>query len=103
METPQTETSAIALMGDTKDSPGTDANATNADYWNCLISESAAAAYLSLVAGTLANKRQDGTGPRFIHISARCIKYRRCDLRDWCDAKLRSSTSDPGPDQAAAA
>ena len=74
----------------------------SADYWNALIGESEAASFLGLVSGTLANKRQDGSGPRFIRISARCVKYRRCDLQEWCNDRLRSSTSDPGPDMEAA-
>ena len=40
--------------------------------------------------------RQRGGGPRFIRISARCVKYRRVDLKAYADARLRSSTSDSG-------
>ena len=74
----------------------------DADYWNSLISELEAAEFLGLARGTVANYRQAGTGARFVRISARCIKYRRHDLKAWCDDRLRSSTSDLGPDKAAA-
>ena len=66
------------------------------DYWNALIHEGEAAAFLNLQPGTLQNYRQAGTGPRFVRISSRCVKYRRCDCRDWSDERLVTSTSDPG-------
>ena len=66
------------------------------DYWQGLIDEKAAAAFLGLTDRTVQAMRQRGGGPRFIRLSARCIRYRRVDLRGWADALLRSSTSDPG-------
>ena len=73
----------------------TDARA-DGDYWNALIDESEAAEFLGLARGTLANYRQAGTGPQFIRISARCIKYTRRLCKAWYDERVRSSTSDPG-------
>ena len=70
------------------------------DYWNALVNEKVAAAFLGLTVRAVQGMRQRGDGARFIRISSRCIRYRRIDLKAWADARLRSSTSDPG--QAAA-
>ena len=72
-----------------------------ADYWHSLIDEGEAADFLGLQKGTIQNKRQAGDGPRFVRLSARCIRYRRIDLKAWADERLVSSTSDPGPKAAA--
>ena len=95
MNSPNTETSA-ALAAGTQPAPGEDG-----DYWNALIDESEAAAFLGLARGTLANMRQAGRSARFIRVSSRCVRFRRADLRQWADERLRSSTSDPGPAEAA--
>ena len=70
------------------------------DYWNSLINEKEASAFLGLSARAMQKMRQVGGGPRYIHLSSRCLRYRRIDLRAWADARMRSSTSDSG--QAAA-
>ena len=67
------------------------------DYWNALIDEKTAAAFLGLTDRTMQAMRQRGGGPEYIVISCRCLRYRRIGLRAWADARLRSSTSDPGP------
>ena len=66
------------------------------DYWNSLINETEAGDFLGLSDRAMQKMRQRGGGSRFIRISARCIRYRRIDLKTWADARLRSSTSDPG-------
>ena len=66
------------------------------DFWFQLIDETAAAEFLDLTPRTMQAQRQRGGGARFVRISARCIKYRRIDLKSYADAHLRSSTSDPG-------
>jgi hypothetical protein len=58
------------------------------------LSESRAAELLSVNARTLQNWRLKGTGPRFVRISSRCIRYRYRDLMLWAEAMLRSSTSE---------
>ena len=65
-------------------------------YWNALIDERAAGDFLGLAARTMQAIRQRGGGPKYISISARCIRYRRLDLRAWSEARLKTSTSDPG-------
>ena len=68
----------------------------DANYWNALIDEKAAAAFLGLKVRTVQGMRQSGDGPRFIRISSRCIRYTRALLKAYTDARLRKSTSDPG-------
>ena len=70
------------------------------DYWNALVDEKVAAEFLKVTPRSMQAMRQRGGGSRFIRISARCIRYRRIDLKAWADARMRSSTSDSG--QAAA-
>ena len=67
------------------------------DYWFSLIDENEAASFLGLVARTLQGMRQRGGGPRYVVISARCLRYRRIDLRQWAEARMQSSTADAGP------
>ncbi len=66
------------------------------DYWQALIGEKIAAAFLGLTDRTLQAYRQRGGGPRYVYISSRCLRYRRADLRAWAEARMRTSTSDPG-------
>ena len=68
------------------------------NYWNSLVDEHVAGAFLDLTHRTMQNMRQHGGGPHFVKLSARCIRYRRVDLRTWADHRLRSSTADPGPE-----
>lgn len=78
------------------ENPGTDWAA----FWHSLIPESEAAAFLGLTPRCLQGWRYRGGGPPFVKISARCIRYRRSGLRAYADARLRTSTSDPGPEPA---
>ena len=78
--------------------PGQEDNGSDGaqDYWFSLIGEKIAAAFLGLTDRTLQKYRQSGAGPRYVHISSRCLRYRRADLRTWAEARMRTSTSDPG-------
>ena len=69
-------------------------------YWHSLIDEKAAADFLGLTDRFMQHRRQQGGGPRYIVISSRCIRYRRTDLRAWSEERLRTSTSDPGQEDA---
>jgi predicted DNA-binding transcriptional regulator AlpA len=60
---------------------------------DALIDEHRAAAFLSLNHRTLQQWRLRGTGPQFIRISSRCVRYRYRDLFDWVEARVRTSTS----------
>ena len=69
-------------------------------YWNALIDEKTAGGFVVLTVRTMQAKRQDGGGPPYIVISARCIRYRRCDLKAWADERVRTSTADDGKQEA---
>jgi hypothetical protein len=65
-------------------------------YWHALIKEEAAAEFLGVTRRSLQKWRQVGGGPRYVSLSARCLRYRRIDLTIWSDGHLRRSTSDLG-------
>jgi hypothetical protein len=65
-------------------------------YWYELIGEGLAADFLDLSVRSMQGYRYRGGGPSFVRLSSRCVKYRRIDLREWIEARLRSSTSDSG-------
>jgi hypothetical protein len=65
-----------------------------------ILNERAAARFIGLKVRTLQSYRYRGGGPKFVRISARCVRCRRIDLEDWAEAKLRSSTSDHGSEGA---
>ena len=68
----------------------------DAGFWYSLIDEEAAAGFLDLSVRTMQGYRYKGGGARYVCISSRCVKYRRIDLREWAEARMRTSTSDPG-------
>lgn len=61
-----------------------------------LITEKDAARMLSISERTLRNWRTRGGGPRFVRVSARCIRYRISDIEDWAAERTRRNTSDLG-------
>lgn len=63
------------------------------DHLTRLINETVAADYLGYSIRALQNWRVRGGGPSFIKVSARSIRYRRCDLMAWAEAKLVPHTS----------
>ncbi len=73
---------------------------SEAEFWNALIDEKAAGDFLDLSPRTMQAMRQRGGGPQYVLISARCVRYRRADLRAWADRRVRVSTSDPGREAA---
>ncbi len=66
------------------------------DYLNELLKETDAAQFLKMSVRTLQGYRLRGGGPKFVNISHRAVRYRRCDLLEWIESKLRTSTSDMG-------
>ncbi len=72
------------------------------DYWNALVNEKTAATYLGVTHRMMQAMRQRGGGPEYTVLSVRCIRYTRARLRAWSEAHLRSSTADPGPEEATA-
>ncbi len=69
-------------------------------FWNSLIREAPAARFLDYSVRTMQGMRYRGGGPRYILMSSRCIRYRRSDLREWAEQRLRTSTADRGPEAA---
>lgn len=65
-----------------------------AEYFDQLLNENDAAAFLSYSVRALQNWRVRGGGPRFVKVSARSIRYRRCDLIAWIDGRTVSHTSE---------
>ncbi len=61
-----------------------------------LLTEREAADFLGVTARCLQAWRYRGGGPKFVRISSRCIRYRKDDLAEWVEERLRSSTSDVG-------
>ncbi|MEQ8708989.1 MAG: DNA-binding protein [Rhodospirillales bacterium] len=64
------------------------------DYLDRMINENEAADFIGYTTRALQGWRLKGGGPRFIKVSSRSIRYRRRDLIEWADARLRSSTSE---------
>ena len=63
-----------------------------------LLKQDAAAEYLSMSPRFLELKRHNGGGPLYVRISSRAIRYFLSDLKSWAQARRRTSTSDPGPE-----
>lgn len=61
-----------------------------------LMTEKEAALLLDFSVRTLQAWRVRGGGPRFVKVSARCVRYRQSDLDSWVEERLRRSTSDRG-------
>lgn len=66
------------------------------DYLQELLKESDTAQFLKMSVRTLQGMRLSGRGPKFVCISHRAVRYRRVDLLDWIESKIRRSTSDMG-------
>ena len=60
---------------------------------DALETERKASDFLGVTTRALQKWRATGTGPQFVRISGRCIRYRRRDLIAWVEARLKSSTA----------
>ena len=60
-----------------------------------LLTTGQAAAWLGYTERMLEARRLRGGGPKYVRISARAVRYRFCDLENFVESCLRSSTSDP--------
>ena len=67
---------------------------------DCLLTERHAADFLNVTTRALQAWRQRSGGPAFIRISSRCIRYRRHELIEWADARLKTSTTADQPERA---
>ena len=61
-----------------------------------LIRQEAAALILGVSPRCLENWRHRGGGPRWVQISSRCIRYRRSDLIQFIDERVKTNTSEDG-------
>jgi len=59
-----------------------------------LITETEAADFLGVTRRALQQWRLNGSGPKYVKISQRCVRYRRIELIKWSEERLRSSTSE---------
>ncbi|MBL4601293.1 MAG: hypothetical protein JKY84_00965 [Emcibacteraceae bacterium] len=69
------------------------------DYLVQMVNEKVAAIYIGHSVRALQNWRIRGGGPKFIKVSSRSVRYRRCDLNIWAESKLVSSTSEAANDR----
>ena len=78
------------------------AQATNASPTHnpdSLLTERQLAEELGYTPRALQQWRRAGTGPKFVRVSARSIRYRRRDVLEWLEEHTRTSTSDTGRGQ----
>jgi len=59
-----------------------------------LLTEAQAAEFLNFTSRALQAWRIRGNGPKFVRISSRAIRYQKCDLQNWIDERIKSSTSE---------
>jgi predicted DNA-binding transcriptional regulator AlpA len=76
--------------------PGSAGGQYPVGYFDQLVTEKEAAKGLGYSVRALQNWRLRGGGPVFVKVSSRSVRYRRGDLRDWTQERLRTSTSDMG-------
>jgi predicted DNA-binding transcriptional regulator AlpA len=62
-------------------------------YLDQLVNEQEAAQALGFTIRALQNWRVRGGGPRFVKVSSRSVRYRRRDLLEWIEQRLRANTS----------
>ncbi len=67
------------------------------EHPDALLVTAEAAFLLGLSHRTLEALRLRGGGPPFVVVTPKAIRYRRCDIDAFIEARRRSSTSDPGP------
>ena len=80
-----------------QDGPASEeAESSALEYWNALINEDNAADFADLSKRTMQGFRQKGGGPKYVRISARCIRYTRAWLKEWADARSAHSTAEYG-------
>ncbi len=60
-----------------------------------LLTEQAASKHLAVEARTLQQWRVTGSGPPFVRVSRRCVRYRVADLDAWIAERIKRSTSEP--------
>lgn len=64
------------------------------DELDVLLTERHAADILGVSIRALQKWRLKGSGPKFVRISGRCIRYRKRELIKWTEERIKTSTSD---------
>lgn len=59
---------------------------------NQLMTPAAAGEQLGLNAAALAQMRYLGTGPRYVKLNAKAVRYRQADIDEWIEANVRTQT-----------
>jgi len=60
-----------------------------------LLTPGQAGAQLGVSIGSLAQMRYLGTGPLYIKLTGRAVRYRVADLDAWIESRVRASTASP--------
>jgi predicted DNA-binding transcriptional regulator AlpA len=68
--------------------------ARDPDYLDRLINENEAATFIGYTIRALQGWRVKGGGPMFVRVSGRSIRYRRRDLIQWAEERLKRTTSE---------
>jgi excisionase family DNA binding protein len=58
-----------------------------------LLTKKQAAKYLAISLRTLETMMHDGTGPRFIKLGKKLVRFRQCDLDAWIEAQPSYSST----------
>lgn len=61
-----------------------------------LLRQDEVAKILNLSPRTLESWRHRGGGPRYLLLTPRCVRYRKSDLSQFIEERVRTSTSDRG-------
>lgn len=59
-----------------------------------LLTPEEVASRLSIAVQTLAHWRVRGTGPSYVHLSARCVRYPELKLEQWVSDRIQDSTAE---------
>ncbi len=59
-----------------------------------LLTETQAAEFLNFTPRALQAWRLRGGGPNFVRVSSRAVRYRKSDLIEWSEYRLKNSTSE---------
>lgn len=61
-----------------------------------LLDERSTANFLQMSPRSLQQWRQNGSGPKFIKLSPKAVRYRKSDLIIWINSRTRTSTAQGG-------
>jgi hypothetical protein len=79
------------IIGTPESASASDREAVPIEPGDILVSEATAAAILDVPPRTLQWWRLTHTGPPFVRLTARVIRYRRADLAQWVNARVQDT------------